>query len=304
MTGRDPLSGNASRGRGFSLVELMIALVIGLVVVASASAVFISSRQTFRTQQSLAQLQEAGRFLQFVLYPYIRQAGYLPDPLSQTDPARYFPGGADAATDLRRGLWGADNVVGSIAGVMPEPQTDVIVSRYFGQDSAQDPLDLQGQLRSCRGLPAGSNGLGRAQMAENVFFVRPWDGQDASIGDSGIGSLSCRARVYSFDDNGTVTATQNLPAQPLVLGVQDMQVLYGVDTDADGAPNRYTPASLVNDWQAIVSVRMAVTVVGGSATELVFGNTSNVTSGETQIVDGRLQRRFTTTLQIRNLLRS
>ena len=290
--------------RGFSLVELMIALVIGLVVVASASAVFVSSRQTFRTQESLAQVQEAGRYLQFVLYPYIRQAGYLPDPLVQTDPARYFVGTPHAAGDLRRALWGADDVAGSIAGVTPEPGTDVIVSRYFGQDGLQDPLDLQGQLKSCRGLPAGLAGLAPGQMAENVFFVRPWDGQDASVGDSGIGSLSCRARVYSFDGSGTVTATQNLPSQPLVLGVQDMQVLYGFDSDADGAPNRYLSASGVVDWQAIVSVRIAVTVVGGNATELMFGNAVNMSTGETRIVDGRLQRRFTTTLQIRNLLRS
>lgn len=299
--GRRPSAGAG----GFSLIELVVSLVIGLVLVAGTSAVFVGSRQIFRTQESLAQVQETGRFLNFLLYPYVRQAGYLPDPRSQLDPGKLFLGDASPSVDIRRAIWGVDNVANTVAGVTSQRGTDVLVTRYFGQDLPEDPGDIEGQLKTCLGLPAGSSGLRQNQMAENVFFVRPLEAKDPGIGDAGIGSLSCRARVYTVDTvTGAITATQNLPAQPLILGIQDMQILYGIDADSDSAPNQYVVASAVPDWQQVVSVRITVSVAGGSPTDLSLGDTHDAASGKVLIAGGRIHRRFTTTLQIRNLLRT
>ncbi|MGH8625150.1 MAG: PilW family protein, partial [Gammaproteobacteria bacterium] len=46
------------------------------------------------------------------------------------------------------------------------------------------------------------------------------------------------------------------PAQDLVEGVQDMQIRYGVDTDADRVPNQYLQANAVTDFNNVVSVRV------------------------------------------------
>lgn len=48
------------------------------------------------------------------------------------------------------------------------------------------------------------------------------------------------------------------PAQELVEGVQDMQIRYGVDTDADRVPNQYLQADAVTDFNNVVSVRVAL----------------------------------------------
>lgn len=63
-----------SRIRGLSLVELMISMVIGMVVVASASAIFISNRQTYRATESMARVQEGGRVSFEMMARDIRQA--------------------------------------------------------------------------------------------------------------------------------------------------------------------------------------------------------------------------------------
>ena len=60
--------------RGLSLIELMIAMVLGMVVVASASAIFISNRQTYRATESMSRLQESGRISFELMARDIRQA--------------------------------------------------------------------------------------------------------------------------------------------------------------------------------------------------------------------------------------
>jgi type IV pilus assembly protein PilW len=63
-----------SKIRGLSLIELMISLVLGLIVVASASAIFISNRQTYRATESMGRLQEGGRISFELMSRDIRQA--------------------------------------------------------------------------------------------------------------------------------------------------------------------------------------------------------------------------------------
>ncbi len=47
--------------RGFSLVELMVAMLIGLFVLGGGLAVFLGGHQSFRTNEGAARLQENAR---------------------------------------------------------------------------------------------------------------------------------------------------------------------------------------------------------------------------------------------------
>lgn len=68
----------AARQSGFTLVELMIALVLGLLVVAAAGGVFLSNRQVFATTGSLNRIQENARAAYEILARDIREAGANP----------------------------------------------------------------------------------------------------------------------------------------------------------------------------------------------------------------------------------
>lgn len=61
---------------GLSLVELMVALTIGLIILAAVSRLFVSSRSTYNLEESLARVQESGRFAMEFLAQDIRMAGY------------------------------------------------------------------------------------------------------------------------------------------------------------------------------------------------------------------------------------
>ncbi|HEY8024590.1 MAG TPA: PilW family protein [Burkholderiaceae bacterium] len=65
-----------SRQAGMSIVELMVALTIGLFLMLVVANLFIGSKQTYRNQDNMSRLQENGRFAISILGKSIREAGY------------------------------------------------------------------------------------------------------------------------------------------------------------------------------------------------------------------------------------
>jgi len=70
--------GGARAVRGVSLIELMIALVLGLLVVGAAIGIFISNRQVFRSADNLSFVQENGRVAFELLARELRQTASSP----------------------------------------------------------------------------------------------------------------------------------------------------------------------------------------------------------------------------------
>lgn len=69
-------SSRAIRNGGFSIIELMVAITIGLIVLAAVSTVFVSSKVNYITQESMARLQESARVAMHLMSRDIRMAGY------------------------------------------------------------------------------------------------------------------------------------------------------------------------------------------------------------------------------------
>lgn len=66
----------ASQDQGFGLVELMVAMVIGLILMAGVTEIFISSKRTYATTNELSRLQENARYAAHMLTQDLRVAGY------------------------------------------------------------------------------------------------------------------------------------------------------------------------------------------------------------------------------------
>ncbi len=62
--------------RGLSLVELMIAITLGLILMSGVIKVFLNSKATYSTQQALSRIQETGRLAIEFVSRDIRMAGY------------------------------------------------------------------------------------------------------------------------------------------------------------------------------------------------------------------------------------
>jgi type IV pilus assembly protein PilW len=64
--------------RGVTLIELMVALVLGLIVAGAAMAVFITNRQTYIATEGLGRLQEGGRVAFELMSRDLREASTIP----------------------------------------------------------------------------------------------------------------------------------------------------------------------------------------------------------------------------------
>lgn len=71
------LSSRRFAARGFSLVELMVAMALSLVLLGGVLAIFASSRTTYETTDRLSRIQETGRFALDSITRDLRAAGYI-----------------------------------------------------------------------------------------------------------------------------------------------------------------------------------------------------------------------------------
>ncbi len=249
---------------GLSLVELMVALVVGLLLLGGVIEIFVANKQTYRVADTSARIQENARFVAEILGHHIRMTGYRSDVTK--DAASSFPVLGNTGT-LNGAFTQAGQVISGTDGSI-----DYLTIRFLGNDD--------GSVKNCTGTTVSSN-----QIANQRFFV------SNSV-------LRCGPEVFAQDG----TSVKGYNAQPLIEGVENMQILYGIDTDSDGTANCYDSAThlnsssptacgnaITNPWNQVVVVRMTLTLQSAE------DNTS-VTSGN------RLQRTYTTTIALRNRL--
>lgn len=65
-----------SRQKGFSIVEFMIAITLGMLLIATVGQIYLSNRTSNIIQEGLARLQENGRYAHYMLANDLRMAGY------------------------------------------------------------------------------------------------------------------------------------------------------------------------------------------------------------------------------------
>ena len=62
--------------QGFSLIEVMVAMLIGIILLGGAISIFISNKSVYRLESELSRMQETGRFIIDFMSNEIRMAGY------------------------------------------------------------------------------------------------------------------------------------------------------------------------------------------------------------------------------------
>lgn len=272
-----PQLGMPGHQTGFSLVELMIALTLGLIVLLAISSIYIGSQQTYRVQDDNARIQEAGRYTLEVIGRNIRQAGANAEMnFNNTATATQcnVPGVCDAIS----------GVIGATASGVPAPDT-LSVQFYAGSEEL-DTVSGLWMTRDCTG--------GKVYPASGVAVVTN------TFGITGM-NLQCTGSVGG--------------AQPLVENVEDLQVVYGIDTDASGSPNYrsadlYVEAPTAAQWPNVVTVRVCALIRSANnglttspqrylncagALGTATGAAAFSTAG-----DLRLHRSFTATYNLRN----
>jgi type IV pilus assembly protein PilW len=254
-----------SRVTGLTLIELMVALAIGAFLMIGAVTVFMQSRTSFRITESVSRLQENARFVLDAVEPDVRMSHYwgltnltymVQGRRKASEPAGAGPVtcGNNWAIDLESQV-GANN--GYNWACAPtggsQPNSDTLIVRRASEDSIA-PGDLVANtlyVQSARGavnsqifqgtvLPAEpSPAVSRThRLIANGYYVS----QTSSLG-AALPSL----RVKTLLNGGLIQDQEVMP------GVEDMQVQYGVDTDAEGVPTRGSIDRYVNAGDPIIT---------------------------------------------------
>ncbi len=107
--------------KGLTLVELLVAMALGLTLAAGVTQIYVSNHQTQRDQEAHLRMQENGRFAMHFLAQEIRMAGYLgclsaiePDNITNTldgAPPSFRPGDGIQGWEANHGNGTAPGVV-------------------------------------------------------------------------------------------------------------------------------------------------------------------------------------------------
>ncbi len=125
-----PTVTTAGRERGYTMVELMIAILIGLFLLAGLLTLVMGTRKTSTTQSQVAQLQDNERIAMTLMTNVIQQAGYFPDPTHLTPTS--FAAEASAAGAFAVG----QPLAGTYSAVAPG---DTIAARFIARSTMPEP---------------------------------------------------------------------------------------------------------------------------------------------------------------------
>ena len=245
--------------RGLTLIELMIAMTIGLILMLVIGTVFTSSRQAFRVQEDNAHIQESGRFALEIIGRSIKQAGHAEVPFTGFKVA--FTG--DAITGTDGGAGAPDTLTVQYDGVVGDTSCGTTI------------------------------GIGEGTIIQNHFNLNVVNSQ-----------LQCQ---------GTHTDTPVAPGpppvgNPILDNVEDLQILYGIDTTGDQSANQYieAPATIADPlWGQVVTARVCVLIRSDNTNVVVsaagtYLDCSRVPIAVPVPADRRLRRAFTGTFNLRN----
>ena len=317
---------------GISLVEVMIAMLLGLLLMGAVLQVFASSRQSYRVHDAVSRMQETGRMALEVIARDARMADFWG---CLTDSAAVVNNLDNTGTGYIDFTAGG---IGGTEGAAGAPDTLVLRGGFDSGLQVQPPY---GPQASANIKVAAGNGLQQDDIvfvsdcsAADIFQItnaNP-DGAGVLVHNTGSGdpgnynatnpgcpgaNAHCLSKIYGADASifaarqitFTIAAgSEGHPAlfrngQEFLDGVEDFQVLYGEDTDGDNVANYYVPANLVADMGSVISIRFAV-VTRSYDDNLSGGQAQNFNVLGTNVAapDSRLRQVYTSTVTLRNRL--
>jgi len=302
---------------GFSLIEMMISITIGLLIVAALVGVLTSNARNAKTNDRTAELQSNGRFALDHLKRELHHAGYRAYTWAEPNTPSTLPAITGECTDggaagtfvsnIRQGVWGANDTNPFTANCIPAANRvrgDVLVIRrgafaaatsltantvYFRSSYAMGEV-FQGTV-----VPAGVTGTPITTIAlqEYVYY----------IGNDDLNATLPALRRVALQADGTMLD------ELVVSGIEEMQVQYGrYDTaqntqyfDADAITGTATDAAQTQ-WDDVNSVRIWL-LARNSTAETGYTNTNSYAMGDITYPaqnDNFRRQLFTAVVQLRN----
>lgn len=274
--------GMLTRISGFSLIELMVALLIGLFLIAGVFKAYVNGRASQDVVSEQVDMLDNARFALETISADIRQAGVfgrVTDPFridrTSTMPAVPTECAAGWAVNVDRPVMAFDE---------QDPYGGPCVNNYFQGDF----LELRGSLRD----PV-------APLANDRIYINSDVNNAQFFYGAASPNISLTARDYDYYVTAYYIASDsdvagdNLPSlhrislqpgglvvdQVLLAGVENFQVQIGlsIDDNDDGVTDRisYVDPQNVTDWSVAKSVQVWLIVRAGTPSKLLTDTTVN-----------------------------
>jgi type IV pilus assembly protein PilW len=320
-------AGGHKRQRGLTLIELMVALVLSMVLMTGMISVFTANKRTFQLQDALARLQENGRFAVHLMTRDIRNAGYwgcgsltprVTNTLSQASSYPFSYSNAVDGFEAGASSWSPaldNSIVNALAGsdVFTVRPSEGGGGRVVQHNSSTAPLSVVAHA----GLAIGQ--IAMVSDCEDAAIFQITDVNVSGGSTNIVHGVSLGKKFTNGEVVGLATRTyyvrsgasgvpslwriEDGTAQEIVEGVEQLQILYGVDTDNDQAANQYVAANSITDWGQVVSVRLNLLLQSVRDNVLESSQQPFTFNGATFTpTDNRLRQTFTATIAIRNRL--
>ncbi len=243
-----------ARERGYSLVELLVAIVIALFLIGGVIIIEQSVHTSYADRTGLQKLDDEERFAMTLLTEVVQSAGYYPDPATNSIVTAFpaqnttVPNNAGDALTFATGQ--------TLYGLHTTQSAN-------GQTYSLDTLAVRYMTASGDGIPlcdGTSNTSGGNVVYTNYFYIQTAPDPDPS--------KPADSFLYCALEAGNAWAATT-PVQ-LVKNVEYMQIDYGlhvptgqVTTPGDYAVNVYVPAGDMTptDWTEVTAARITVTFV-------------------------------------------
>jgi type IV pilus assembly protein PilW len=282
-----------SRNTGFTLIEFLVAVVLGIILVGGVASVYIGSKRSFIEVEQVGSLTENASFALQMMNDSLRHIGFF-GPGGAINIGNHasldaIPNnctGAGDAFDLSTSMFAVLTIgtPGTALGCVTDavPGTTVLVLKYLAPSPIydEDPDDpnavLDGQLSFPTGLLATET-----YVVVNSEYGQLQDGAD-SAPDVSDGNEFARAiawpyrfQIYYVRDNDIPTLAMKtlawdagvggvtIQTQDLVPGVENFYLRFGADNDNDGEVDAYTNLTTnlnTMSWDRVVSMETYILV--------------------------------------------
>jgi type IV pilus assembly protein PilW len=299
---------------GFTLVELMVAMIIGLLLIAGASGVYLATRTLGRTQDASSITQDYGNYTINQITRGVQRAGYVDWLASSNNYTAAF--NADTANTFEHKdaskrdafhmrFGGATGVTGNIPTV---PTTSAVFgcegaspasggyscggsATYSGMSIAYQSLALAGAndySPSLSAISVGSDG------ATDCNGQRP---------DNAVPPMNYIVNRYYVDANKQLMCLGNgnaNTAQPIASNVTDFKVLYGLAATGTENPTQWVDATKVTNWALVTSLQLCLGLEGASGSAPNPTTVIGCNGQSATLTNTKLRKYFRTTINLRN----
>lgn len=329
--------------KGLSIVELMIAVTLGLILTIAVVQIFLGSRQTFTSHQSMSRIQETGRLAIEFLSKDIRMVastgfrGQLKTVVNKI-----------ASPGVYRNYAEGVSVVNSATGITQLSGTDILVLRGVFQsdpsiviDSISDTtisVDYVSEQTGACGGANGFNGLcptddliisdyrkaiafAATAMAKdgskvNITKASGWGGNamqynEHFISGAHVSKISSIAYYIANGTSGRPSLFQRINGENVELleGVMDFRIAVAQANDLDSFDYLTSAGEVALNWNdavdenPLVAIRIEILVAGPDDQLLDEPQTYNFGGADVTAGDRRMHQVFATTINLRNQVR-